>query len=115
MHKELRRKSADQGRLIQIPRLVQRVQDTDLRAFDLIVALHPDEATEPAVRSAVEFDKDFAVVPCCVFPIDGLKRSVEEWHEYLTSFSPDIVSTELPVNGANTILYRCNHLGPKAE
>ena len=78
----------------------------DLRAFDLIVALHPDEATEHVVRAAIALGKDFAVVPCCSFPIDGVRRSTESWREYLASLSSEIVTTRLPVDGANTVLYR---------
>lgn len=33
----------------------------------LVIALHPDEATEAAVRFAVNRRKPFAVVPCCVY------------------------------------------------
>jgi len=34
----------------------------------LIVAFHPDSATEPAIDYALERAIPFAVVPCCVFP-----------------------------------------------
>lgn len=106
MRRSLRKQSMKLGRLVEVPRVVGTVQEVDLRGFDLIVALHPDEATEHAVRSAIALGKDFAVVPCCSFPIDGVRRSTENWREYLASLSPDIVTTTLPVDGANTLLYR---------
>ena len=45
---------------------------TRLRAVvqqaDVIIGLHPDEATEPLVDAAIRYGKPFALVPCCVFP-----------------------------------------------
>lgn len=108
MHREMRKESVKQGRLMEIPRIVKRVQDVDLRPFDLIVGLHPDEATEHVVREALEHGKDFAIVPCCVFPSDGIKRSKEDWCTYLMSLSADIITTSLPIEGSNRVLYRCS-------
>jgi hypothetical protein len=34
----------------------------------LIVGLHPDQATERIVRFGLNYQKNFAVLPCCVFP-----------------------------------------------
>lgn len=106
LQRVLRKQSVEQGRIVEIPRVVKKVQDVDLRSYDLIVALHPDEATEHVVRAGIEHGKDFAVVPCCVFPMDGVKRSREAWREYLISLSPDIMTARLPIDGANVVLYR---------
>ena len=35
---------------------------------DVLVGMHPDQATEPVVDAAIALGKPFAVVPCCVFP-----------------------------------------------
>ena len=75
-------------------------------AFDLVVALHPDEATEPTLRAALSSGTDFAIVPCCVFPLDGVKRSRQAWVSYLASLAPDIQTTKLAISGANTVLWR---------
>ena len=106
VHRALRKDSRDLGRLVRIPRIVAKVQNMDLSGFDLIVGLHPDEATEHIVRAALACGKDFAVVPCCVFPLDGLKRSKEGWRAYLASLSPDIRTAEIPIDGSNIVLYR---------
>ncbi len=106
IRRTLRKRSVKQGRLIEIPRAVGTLPGMDLSPFDLVVALHPDEATEHAVRAALALGKDFAVVPCCVFPIDGVKRSQESWREYLTELSHDIVTARLPIDGENLVLYR---------
>jgi hypothetical protein len=89
-----------------IARMVAPVEQADLRRFDLLVALHPNEATEPALRAALRYGIDFAIVPCCVYPIDGVKRSRVEWVAYLASQAPGIQATALPFDGANTVLWR---------
>jgi hypothetical protein len=37
-----------------------------LEDCSIVVGLHPDQATEPIVDFALENNKSFAVVPCCV-------------------------------------------------
>ena len=106
LRRALRKLSVKQERLVEIPRMVCDVQDADLQAFDVLVALHPDEATEHTIRAAIDLDKELAIVPCCVFPMDGVKRSEENWREYLTSLSEDIQTATLPIRGANVVLYR---------
>lgn len=103
--RRLRKRSLREGRDIQIRRLIKPVQEADLQEFDLVLALHPDQATEPAVRAAIKHGKSFAVVPCCVFPIDGVKRSREEWLKHLSSLAPDVATATLPMDGANVVLY----------
>jgi hypothetical protein len=44
---------------------------------DLVVGMHPDQATEPIVDFALKAGKPFAVVPCCVFPRENRHRRVE--------------------------------------
>ena len=106
LQRVMKKKSRKQGRVVEIPRIVGDVQDVDLQPFDIVVGLHPDEATEHMVRAAINLGKDFAIVPCCVFPIDGVKRSQQCWFEYLASLSADIDTAELPIEGANLVLYR---------
>jgi hypothetical protein len=93
------------GRPAGIDRLLARVDDVGLRAFDLVAALHPDAATEPAVRAAVAQGIDFAVVPCCVFPLDGVRRSRAAWLTHLESLAPGARVGELPIEGANGVLW----------
>lgn len=109
IRRALRKEAIRTGKVVQMERRCTRVQNVDLREFDLIVALHPDEATEPVLRSAIAHGIDFAVVPCCVFPLDGTKRSQAEWLRYLASLEPGIVQTELPIVGANVVLWKRSH------
>jgi hypothetical protein len=89
-------------------RLKTRVDEVDFKQFNLIVAMHPDEATEPAIRAAISFGIDFAVVPCCPFPLEGKKQFGKEWIRYLAALAPDIRTTRLGFSGPNTCLWRRN-------
>jgi len=102
----LRKRSIRRGKVIAIDRIRKNIQEVDIRSFDLIVALHPDEATEPAIKAALQEGKDFAIVPCCSFPMDGIKKSTEDWLQYLSTLSSDINVTSLPIVGANKVLWR---------
>jgi len=106
IRKMLRKRAVRGERLVHIDRLKRSVEETDLSPFDLVVAMHPDKATEPTLRKALECDLDFAIVPCCVYPMDGQRRSSEEWISYLASLSSGIKTTCLPISGANTVLWR---------
>ncbi len=106
LRRKLRKQSLYEGRLIQVQRLRMAIEEADLKDFDLLVAMHPDEATEPALRQALDKDMDFAIVPCCVFPMDGIKRSRQEWPRYLASLAPGIETGTLPIDGASTVLWR---------
>lgn len=92
------------GKLPSVARVERPVEDADLAAFDLVVALHPDEATEPTIRRAVALQKPFAVVPCCVMPTDGIQRTFDEWLSYLASLAPDCTRHGLAMAGANVAI-----------
>jgi hypothetical protein len=106
VHRTLRKRAVRTGAFPHLERVHKDIEQVDLRGFDLIVALHPDEATEPALRAAVRHDVDFAIVPCCVFPCDGIKRSREEWVTYLAALAPGTHVATLPISGTNIVLWR---------
>jgi len=75
---------------------------------DLLVGLHPDEATEAILRQAVRTGSGFAVIPCCVMPTDGERRTFDGWCAYLAGIAAGTheVHTEiLPMVGANRVLW----------
>lgn len=59
-------------------------------AARLLVALHPDEATEEAVDAALVARIPFAVVPCCVFPSHFPNRVIS-----FTTDSGEIVDVQV--------------------
>jgi len=89
-------------------------QDIPLPTVKLIVGLHPDEATEPIVATALALGRPFAVIPCCVFaasfPLRRLKdgsnpSSYEEFLTYLKEKDARIAEERLSFLGKNTVLY----------
>ena len=81
-----------------------------------IAALHPDEATDAIVDTAVRRRIPFVIVPCCVFyrlfpnrkmPSDPSQpvSTYEDLLDYLQAKDPSIQRTLLPFEGANTLLW----------
>ena len=88
-----------------IRRVVASVEDVELGEFDLVVALHPDQATEPTILGCLASGVDFAIVPCCVFPLDQTRYTREGWVSYLVSLAPGIQCARLPIRGANLAIF----------
>ena len=90
-------------------------EDIPLASVKLIVGLHPDEATEPIVATALALDLPFAVIPCCVFaasfPLRRLKdgsspSSYEDFLTYLKEKDAGIQEEMLSFLGKNTVLFK---------
>lgn len=74
--------------------------------YDLIIGMHPDGATEYIIKNAIKYNKKFAVVPCCVFPINKkLQFNYYQWIEYLKKYSNNIKMKQLSMNGCNIALW----------
>ena len=97
------------------------LQQPDLkRAVDsasILIGLHADGATEAIVQAAIDYNKPFVVVPCCVFPNlfpqrmirqgdeDITVRTVESFCQYLLDKDARFQSADLPFEGRNTAIY----------
>lgn len=86
-----------------------------LENCSLIVGMHSDEATVPIVTTSIKHSKNFAVVPCCVFPCkfpDRVLKNGEKVIEYqhLVKYIEELVvdsSTDfLNIEGRNRIIYK---------
>ncbi|KAF9586698.1 hypothetical protein BGW38_008621 [Lunasporangiospora selenospora] len=62
----------------------QKARPELIESSSILIGLHPDQATEPIVRAALESQKPFAVIPCCVFGSENLHRRLP-----ITSSSAD--------------------------
>ena len=89
----------------------ERLQD---REVELVLGMHPDEATEPIVDVALAKKIPFAVIPCCVFahlfPERRLEngqepRSYQQFCDYLAQKNGDIKRDRLGFRGRDTVLY----------
>eukprot|EP01125_Pyxidicula_operculata_P009729 TRINITY_DN3190_c0_g1_i1.p1 TRINITY_DN3190_c0_g1~~TRINITY_DN3190_c0_g1_i1.p1 ORF type:complete len:467 (-),score=91.30 TRINITY_DN3190_c0_g1_i1:14-1414(-) len=96
------------------------VNEPDNREFinnlSLVVAMHPDQATEPAVDFAVSKNLPWAVVPCCTFASDNPHRRIppdnpvtnyQEFLLYLKLKHPEAKLAYLDFFGKNCVVY-CN-------
>ena len=86
-----------------------------LATCDVLVGMHPDQATEAIVDAALALGKPFAVVPCCVFPElfpdrrkpdGGEVRAYVDFVEYLRAKDPEIRIGYLPFEGRSRVLYK---------
>ena len=86
----------------------------------ILIGVHPDEATEAIVETAIHFKLPFAVVPCCLHSAlyphrmlssNRLVNSYELFIEYLAAKHCNIQRVRLPFEGRNVCLY-CTHYEP---
>lgn len=77
--------------------------------IDLVVGMHPDEATGEIIRYAAKHRLPFAVVPCCTKGRDAANiGKYEVWikhlHHMARSSSYDVVVWMLHMNGRNLVI-----------
>ncbi|EEC50960.1 predicted protein [Phaeodactylum tricornutum CCAP 1055/1] len=90
-----------------------------IKNSSLLVGMHADGATEAIVDVALQNDKPFVVVPCCVFPnlfqtrlVHELEtdrmvpvRSHSQFCKYLLAKDPRLQQFKLPFEGRNTAIF----------
>jgi hypothetical protein len=73
---------------------------------DLIVGMHPDDATAPIIKAAVRNKKKWAVVPCCIMGLEAHGVSgFTAWIKKLRSFAPNSRTETLPIGGKSLVLW----------
>lgn len=86
----------------------------DLDSTKLIIGLHPDEATEALVDTALYFNIRFCVIPCCVFSSDNPQRRLKNGNSptsyldfctYLKEKFSGIKEENLNFIGKNKVLF----------
>lgn len=89
----------------------------------LIIGMHPDEATVPIVKAALKLNKNFAVVPCCVFPSLFKDRKLKSGqhvvdyshilqfiYELCKDNNVDVYNHYLKITGRNRVLFTYNNI-----
>ncbi|KAG7365129.1 hypothetical protein IV203_038332 [Nitzschia inconspicua] len=80
----------------------------------ILVGLHPDECTEDILDVALRYNKNVAVVPCCVFsgffslralPNGKAIRTYEDFLEYLLLKDERLKWQDLGFEGRNIVIY----------
>jgi hypothetical protein len=80
--------------------------------FDLLVGLHPDEATDVILVEAARRRVPFGICPCCVKPV-AIKyngsHEFQDWVKHLKRQAMmvrfDVTEALLPIEGKNLVLY----------
>jgi hypothetical protein len=82
--------------------------------LDLLVALHPDEATDVTIAAAIKRGVPFAVCPCCIKPtvlkpsFGSTKISYRTWIHRLRQFAEkegfSTVTKYLKISGKNCLI-----------
>ncbi len=82
-------------------------RDTSVGDAELIVGMHPDEATAEIILAARANGLPWAVVPCCIKG-DGAKacKTFGGWLRRLVSLDPPAQQTVLKFSGKNVVLWR---------
>jgi hypothetical protein len=94
------------------------LEDDRIKTCSAIVALHPDEATDAIVDTAVRLRIPFVIVPCCVFTRLFPHRRMpnrpnvpvsthQDLLDHLQHKDTSIRKATLPFAGSNTILWSC--------
>ena len=81
-------------------------EDTEIEE-DLVIGMHPDDATSEIILGAKKQNKSWAVVPCCIVGkySSGVK-SMKEWLQRLKSLDPPVEEYMLHIGGQNIVLYK---------
>ena len=59
------------------PEVTEVEKASNSKVTELVIGMHPDQATEPLVNLAIRHRKPFAVVPCCVFAHENPGRRLK--------------------------------------
>lgn len=107
VRKQERKSALKTGRLLRPKFLNVEVVEADLSEFDLLVGLHPDEATEPLARLATQ--KPVVLVPCCNkgFGVmsHGSPNAADTVRRIWKSLGVPYRETLLPITGKNVVLW----------
>ena len=74
---------------------------------DVLVGMHPDEATAEIILAAKRAGKPWAVVPCCLRGRHANRvKGYWAWLTLLASLDPPVRRAGLRMSGRNIVLYR---------
>lgn len=95
----------------KVKRTYRMFKEDLAKGFDLIVGMHPDEATDVIINAAGKNSIPFAVCPCCVRPTVSSywgQHSYGAWMKHLEKFAKElgfnVTKLMLKMNGKNIVL-----------
>lgn len=116
MHKKYIKVLSKQNKFIEERRIIfdENFDAEMIKKSSLIIGMHPDEATDYIIFTAMKNNKKFAVVPCCVFPKIFTNRFlangdfVNDYPKYVKFIQekvPNHKTDFLEIIGRNKIIY----------
>ena len=80
--------------------------------YDLLVGMHPDQATDVIITEAAKRNVPFAIVPCCLMPCTthyNGNNSYESWVHHLDMYARRLgfitFKKKIGIEGKNMMLY----------
>lgn len=87
--------------------------------YDLLMGLHAHGSNIKIIQSALEYKKDFAILPCCVIDEPVEKVSGINWlnslFDYATGLGLNPKKAILNFAGQRTVIYTTNYFGISSE
>jgi len=85
----------------------------DAEEYDVIVGLHPDEATEEIICGSAKFGKKMFLIPCCAMPVVTARyapsNNWSRWCDHLLKICHrrglETKRTVLPFRGKNIMIW----------
>lgn len=100
------------GQIRGVPLRVQPFTMDEAKAFDVIVGMHPDGATEEIVCGTARHEKRMFLVPCCAITSRTVMWTVNNWKGWIdhllrlchrNGLNPK--RKALPMSGRNVLLW----------
>lgn len=102
--------------LNSVPHIIKEF-DLDLPLdldFDIFVGLHAHGSNMYIIQAAAKFNKDFAIIPCCVINEPIEKRAGINWFDSLVDYAAKLglnpQTDTLNFVGQSRVIYSTNHL-----
>lgn len=78
--------------------------------YDVILGMHPDEATAEILLNANKYNKPFATIPCCIKGSIRFTHGISNFNQWLKTLKRicncEVNETMLKFSGKNVVLYR---------
>jgi hypothetical protein len=105
------------GEITGLERISSVFEKDMAKDFDLLIGLHAHGSNMKIIQAALEYKKDFAILPCCVIDEPVEKVSGINWLNSLFDYASDLGLSPkkaiLNFAGQRTVIYTTNYFGLK--
>lgn len=97
-----------------VPRISENFKAEHVKHFDLIIGMHAHGCNMQIIKACAKYDKDFALLPCCVIDEPIVKRPGVNWRESLVDYATElgfkVKKVKLNFKGKNIVIYSDKNL-----